>query len=243
MAWIYLFLVILVFYTPALGLGPLLLRTDLEISISGLRVPIPFTGALRLLVGSLLSWWALWTLTRWLEERTGFDIFYWLDQHMPFLHLRERWIYAIRPPISTRLAVWVADIGLAISGAKVIGVLLLGILLAVAVPQLISTALPGLIETLVARFPGAGWVETLVGWLSGPLMEWLAGSVMGWLSNALKETLGFGPPAYLFIVSILVLVANRAYQREREERYQRDIQRLQEERKRTQGEIMVSLST
>lgn len=242
MAWIYLLLVILVFYTPIVGLGPVLLQMDWEISISGLRVPIPFSGTFWLLLWSLASWWVLWTLTRWLEERTGFDILYRLDQRLPFLHLRERWIYATRPPISTQLAVVLADIGLAISLVKVIGVLLLGVLLAVAVPQLLQTAIPGLIDSLLAQFPGAGWVETLVGLLSGPLMEWLAGSVMGWLRDALDELLGFTPSIHLFAVSILVLMANQAYHREREERYSEDVKRRQKERKEHQREIVISTS-
>lgn len=207
MAWIYLLLVILVFYTPG-----------------GFRIPIPLTDTRWLLFWSLISWWVLWFFTRQLEKRTGFDIFYWLDQHMPFLHLRERWIYTIRPPISTQLAVWLAMIGLILSLVKVVSVLLLGVL--------IQTVLPGLIESLVVRFYGAGWVETLVGCLSGPVIDWL--------SNALEELLGFEFHAYLLAVSILVMAANRAYQREREKRYHRDIKRLQERRKRSQGEIVIS---
>lgn len=243
MAWLYLLLVILIFYTPILGLGPLLLRMDLEVPISGLQIPIPFTGTLRLLFWSLISWWALWIFTSWLEERTGFDIFYRLDQKMPFLHLRERWIYATRPPISTQLAVRLAQIGLAISLIRVVGALLVGVLLAVAMPQLIRTVLPGLIESLLARFSGAGWAETLASWLSGPLMDWLAGSLMKWLRGALEELLGLSLHAHLFAISILVITAHRAHHQEREKRYRWDIKRLQEKRKRSQGEIIVPLFT
>ncbi len=239
MAWIYLLLVMLIFYTPVVGLSSSLLQMDWEISISGFRVPIPFTGALWLLLWSALSWWVLWTLTRYLEERAGFDIFYWLDKQLPFLHLRERWIYATHPPFSTQLAVGLADIGLVLSLFKVIGVLLLGVLLAVAVPQLLQTVLPGLIESLLTRFPGAGWVETLVGWISGLLMEWLAGSLLNWLRDALGKMLEFGLHAQLLAVSILVIVANRAYQQEREERYYSDIKRVQQERKLNQKDIQL----
>lgn len=231
MAWIYLLLVVLVFYTPIVGLGPLLLQMDWEISISGLRVPIPFTGTFRLLLWSLISWWGLWTLTRWLEKRTGFDILYWLDQRFPSLRLRERWIYATRPPISIQLAVVLADIGLAISLVKVIGVLLLGVLLAVAVPQLLQTAIPGLIESLLAQFPGAGWVETLAGWLGGPLTEWLAGDLMKWLYDALDGLLGLGFTANSFVMSLLIIAVQHCCERERYERYQMDVVRTQRYRK------------
>lgn len=242
MAWLYLLLVILIFYTPIVGLGHILLQMDLEISISGHRVPIPFTGTLRLLFWSLISWWALWVITRWLEKRTGFDVFYWLDQRLPFLHLRQRWIYVTRPPTSLQIAVVLAKVGLTLSLMKVIGVLLLGVLLWVVIPKLLQIVLPGLIESLVARFPEAGWVEVLVGWLSGSLMEWLADSAIGWVRDMLDELLRFTPSIYLFAVSILVLLANQAYQREREERHLGDIKRNQKERKRNQREMVISSS-
>jgi len=234
MAWLYLLLVLLVFYTPIVGLSPILFRKDFEITISGLLLPIPFTGSLILLAYSVLAWWLLWTITRWVEQRTEFDIFYWLDRIFPFLHLRERWIYATRPIFSIRLAVRLAKIGLAISLFKVIGVLLLGVMLVVIVPHLIQTVLPGLITSLLARFPRAGWAETLTGWLSGPLMEWLAGSVMNWLQDALGGLLEFRLHASLLAVSILTLMANQAYQQERVERYRRDIERMQKGRKQGQ---------
>jgi hypothetical protein len=235
MAWLYLLLVLLVFYTPVVGLGPSLLQKDFEITISGLHLPIPFTGSLRLLAYSLLAWWLLWTITLWIERRAEFDIFYWLDRRLSALHLRERWIYATRPAFSIQLAVRLAEIGMAISLGKVVGALLLGVLLAVTVPQLIHAVLPGLIESLLARFPGAGWVETLVGWLSGPLMEWLAGSVMNWLRDALDDLLEFRLHASLLAISILTLMANQAYQQERVERYRWDIERMQKERKQKQA--------
>jgi len=153
MAWLYLLLVLLVFYTPIVGLGPSLLQKDFEITISGVFLPIPFTGSLRLLAYSLLAWWVLWRITRWIERQAEFDIFYWLDQKLPALHLRERWIYATLPAFSIQLAVRLAKIGMVISLGKVLGVLLLGILLAVIVPQLIYAVLPGMIESLLGPFP------------------------------------------------------------------------------------------
>jgi hypothetical protein len=233
MAWLYLLLVLLVFYTPVVGLGPSLLQKDFEITISGLHLPIPFTGSLRLLAYSLLAWWLLWTITLWIERRAEFDIFYWLDRRLSALHLRERWIYATRPAFSIQLAVRLAEIGMAISLGKVVGALLLGVLLAVTVPQLIHAVLPGLIESLLARFPGAGWVETLVGWLSGPLMEWLIGPIMKWLHNALGSLLGPAIPS-LFAVSVLVFVASKVYKQEQVERYRAGIREMQ--RRRQQGE-------
>jgi len=149
------------------------------------------------------------------------------------LHLRERWIYATRPAFSIQLAVRLAEIGMAISLGKVVGALLLGVLLAVTVPQLIHAVLPGLIESLLARFPGAGWVETLVGWLSGPLMEWLIGPIMKWLHNALGSLLGPAIPS-LFAVSVLVFVASKVYKQEQVERYRAGIREMQ--RRRQQGE-------
>lgn len=230
MAWIYLLLVILVFYTPVVGLGSTLLQMDWELSISGLRVPIPFTGTFWLLLWSLALWWALWALTRWVEKRTDFDIFYWLDQRLPFLHLRERWIYATRPPISIQLAVVLAGIGVAIALVKLISVLLLSVLLAVIIPQLLQTAIPGLIKFLL-KFPGAGWVEPLVGWLNGPLTEWLVGNLMRWLYDALDRSLGLGLAPDLFVISLLIIAVKRSYEQEQYERYRMDVVRTQRYRK------------
>jgi hypothetical protein len=235
MAWLYLLLVLLGFYTPIVGLGPLLLDKDIEINIAGLRLPIPFTGSFKLLAYSLLTWWLLWSITRWIEQRTEFDIFYWLDRGLPFLHLRERWIYATRPAFSIQLAVRLAKIGMAISLGKAIGALLLGTLLAVIVPKLIQSTLPGLIGSLLLRFPEAGWAENLAGWLSGPLMEWLAGSVVNWLQDALDHLLKFRLHTSLLAISILTLLANQAYQRECAERYRLDVERIQKGRKQKQA--------
>jgi len=238
MAWLYLLLVLLVFYTPIVGLGPSLLQKDIEITISDRHLPIPFTGSLRLLAYSLLTWWLLWMLTRWIERRTKFDIFYWIDRRLSALHLRERWLYATRPAFSIQLAVRLAEIGTAISLGKAVGALLLGMLLAVTVPQLIQAVLPGLIESLLARFPGAGW-ETLAGWINGPLMKWLAGSVMNWLRDALDDLLEFRLHASLLAISILTLMANQAYQQERTERYWSDVARAQQKHKLSQVDIKV----
>jgi hypothetical protein len=181
----------------------------------------------------------LWSITRWIEQRTEFDIFYWLDRGLPFLHLRERWIYASRPAFSIQLAVRLAEIGFAISLGKAIGALLLGVLLAVTVPKLIQSTLPGLIGYLLLRFPEAGWAENLAGWLSGPLIEWLAGSVVNWLQDALDHLLKFRLHNSLLAISILTLLANQAYQQERAERYWSDVERTQQKHKLSQVDIKV----
>jgi hypothetical protein len=76
-------------------------------------------------------------------------------------------------------------------------------------------------------------VETLVGWLSGPLMEWLIGPIMKWLHNALGSLLGPAIPS-LFAVSVLVFVASKVYKQEQVERYRAGIREMQ--RRRQQGE-------
>lgn len=240
MAWIYLLAVILVFYTPIVGLGPALLQTDIELGISGFRFPIPFTGSLWLLLYSSATWYLLWKITSWVEKRFEFDIFYWLDGWLPFLHLRERWMYTTRPSISGRLAAQAATAGLVVSLSKVVGVLLLGVSLAFVVPQIIQSILPGLMESLLSQFASAEWVGPVVEWIGGPLTEWLAGTLMGWLRDAHADILEFDLHASLFSLSILVLLADRAFRREREERYYRDIERVQKARKFRQQDIVIS---
>jgi hypothetical protein len=207
MAWLYLLFVLLVFYNPILGLAPSLLDKDIEITISDLSLPIPFTGSLKLLAYSLLTWWLLWTITHWIERRADFNIFYWLDERLPFLHLRERWLYATRPAFSIQLAVQLARIGFTISLIKMVGVLLLTILIAVIVPQLINAD-----------------------WLDGSLKEWLAWSAMKWLHEALNVLLNHDLRV-VFTSSILILTAHKSYKKEQIWRYSIDIREIQQRRR------------
>jgi hypothetical protein len=207
MAWLYLLFVLLVFYSPILGLAPSLLDNDIEITISDLSLPIPFTGSLKLLAYSLLTWWLLWTITHWIERRADFNIFYWLDERLPFLYLRERWLYATRPAFSIQLAARLAKIGFTISLIKMVGVLLLTILIAVIVPQLINAD-----------------------WLDGSLKEWLAWSAMKWLHEALNMLLKYDLRV-IFTSSILILTAYKSYKKEQIWRYSVDIRGIQQRRR------------
>lgn len=236
MARLYLILVIIVFFTPIVGLESFLLQQDFEIRIGGLSIPIPFSGSLPLLIYSLITWQVLWWLTRWLEKRTGFDVFYWMDQWVRFLHLRERWIYAKRPHISATLALRLARL---ISFTCIGAVLALGLISEFLLPQLIDFLLPNLINALLARFSGVDWAVSLARWIGGTLIEWLAQIAMSQVRDALAVLLRLNVFTSLLAFSILIWWAEREYQKERIERYRWDIKRVQEQYKREQRDIVV----
>lgn len=232
MAWIYMVLVIVVFYTPILGLGPFLLQRDFEISVGGLPIPIPFSGSIRLALYSLIAWYGLWQLTHQVEKRFGFDLFYEIDRRLQMLLLRERWLYAHRPAISRNLAVQLARAGMYLSGVYVLIIILLGVILALVLPQLIRSALPNLIEYFLTHFPDASWVESLVRWIDNILIEWLSQSVLEWVRDALAYLLRLNVFAPLLALSVLILIAGREFEKERAERYHNDIKRVQQQRKK-----------
>ena len=218
MAWLYLIVVIAVFCTPVVGLGPMLIERDYEIPV--LSIPVPFSGSFRLLVYSLVVWYVLWRGTLWLEQKLeqkmGFDLFTWLG-------LPRRWIYAVRPRLSNQLARYLAKVALVISLVIVIGLIVLGLGLAIA--------LPWAMEYLMTQVPGIGWAELLAGWIQDVLM----GVIRDWIAALVN----FNVPATLMSLSILVLIANRAHERERQYRYRLDLERSRRRRKREQTDIMV----
>jgi len=216
MAWLYLVIVTLVFYIPIVGLGPRLIEEDFTIQISALSLTIPFSSSLRLLLYSALAWFVLWRGTLLLEQIAGIDLLSWLG-------LPRRWMYAVRPRLSNQLARYLAKIALVICLVKVIGLILLGLALAIA--------LPWAIEYLMAQVPGAAWIELLAKWLQDVLM----GLIRDWLSALVN----FEVPATLMSLSILVLTANRAHGWEREYRCQLDLERNRRRRKQEQADIIV----
>lgn len=238
MAWLYLILVVLVLYTPVIGLSAPLLREDIEFALLGVRFAIPFTGSLRLLISSLVIWWVLWRGTRWLEDRTQFDVLRWLDDRLPFVHLRARWLYAFRPYLPTDVAVWLAQIGLWVSLIKIFIVCLLAVMVAFLIPELVG-ALPGVISWLVGHFAEVAWIQTAAGWMESALADWLKGPLLQWLYEALSNVLRFNLHASLLALSTLVLVAHRAHEAEKGERYRKDLQRMQQRRKEEQQDIVL----
>lgn len=239
MAWLYMLLVVLVFYTPVVGVGAFLLRQDIEISILGLRFAIPFTGSLRLLVVSLLAWWVPYVVTRWAERHYEFDLLGWLDDHLRFVHLRERWLYALLPYLSSNITLWLARIGFWVSLAKIFMVFLLAVAVAFLIPGLVGTVLPGLATFLAGHFVEVAWVQTLASWIDGALADWLAGPAVEWLHSALASVFRFDLHASLLALSTLVLAANQAHEAERGERYRLDVKQMQEKRKQEQKDIVV----
>jgi hypothetical protein len=227
MAWIYLILILFVFY-----FGSFIPDNDLEFTIAEFRLHIPLTGSLRLLAYGFIAWQLLWALTRWIEQKTRIDIFYLLDQKISFLQLRRRWLYASRPVFSTWLAVRLAQIGLMLSLIKMFGVPFLEYLRGVAVLELIKNVIPMLVEVILSRFGSAEWIAILMSWLSGPLTEWLSGPVMDSLQDAEKILLEFKLHYMIFFSSFMIVYVNKLYQKERTERYNLDIKRMQERRRK-----------
>lgn len=237
MAWLYMILVLAAFY--AFGMWPKLMGSPVKIPNIGLA--IPFSEAARPLIYSFLAWYIPWKLTRWIEGRTGFDLFYWVDQRLKrtslSLQLRRGWLYPERPFLSLNLTGYLARIGLAVSFFKTFGVVLLGMGLTLVLPWLIELALPGLVEYLLGEFAASGLVDTIAGWIAEELIGWLVGTGTGWLQEWISGLQQLDIPPTLPILSILILCAGRAHERERWARYQLDIKRNQRRRKRNQEYI------
>jgi len=239
MAWLYMILVLAVFYAPVIGIAPKLLEANF--SIPGLGISIPFSGTLRPAIYSLVAWYLLWKLTCMVEEHLEFDLFDWLDQRMTKmgLYLRTRWLYAKRPFLSLRLAKYLARLALAISLTKLLGVVLLGLALIFVLPWLIDLALPGLAHYLLGNFAGVGWLERIAGWIGQDLISWIAGTLSAWIEDWIIGLLRLDIHANLPALSLLVLLAGRAYERERRERYRKDVRKHLRGQKKKQLDIKV----
>jgi len=234
MAWLYLILVIIVFYSPVVGLGPRLLDAD----VSLFSTPIPFSGSFRLLLFSFLVWAALWRGTLLLEERTGFDLLYWLDEKLK-LDLRQRWLYADRMSLSGHMAEKLARLGLGLILSWGSLIVFLAVALAVILPWLFESAIPSIAVFLSAHFPEAQWAEAFARWLSSPFADWLIEVLADRMRDLLADLMDIEIHASLLHLSILILCAARARRAERQYRVRLDLERNRVWRKRAQKDLVI----
>jgi hypothetical protein len=216
MAWLYLIVVTILFYTPLAKLPSRLIEEDFAIQISSSSFTIPFSGSYRLLLYSFVTWIVLWRGTILLERQTEVDLFSWLG-------LPRKWIYAVRPPFSGQLTRYLADTALSICSVKMLGPILLGVILEIA--------LPWAVDYLIAQV-GSAWTEIVAGWLQDVLM--------GLIENWITGLMNFDIRATLMSFSLLVLTAVQAHEQEQQYRYKLDLERKQRERKKKQKEIVTS---
>ena len=96
MAWISFVVVVLVFYTPVIGLG---------LPFVSLSLNVPLVGHVRLFVLSVGAWLVLWVALLVFERFSGVDL-------LSRARLRNGMVYASRPYVARRLAVVLAEMSL-----------------------------------------------------------------------------------------------------------------------------------
>jgi hypothetical protein len=219
MAWLSLVIVTLVFYLPFVGWGLGLIEKNLVVHIpvglTTIAVSIPYTGGLRLFLYSAFSWAALWGLALLLEYVTRADL-------LARIGLRNDLVYAVRPPVSIQIAERLAPIVLTLVVVRMILPIILQLALSLLVPwigahlvPLIATRIAPEIVSLIVPYL-TQWIETLIGGLN---------------------RIDFGTTLAVF--SLLVVIANRAFQWEQQYRHGRDLRRHQRARRNKQNAIVI----
>jgi hypothetical protein len=145
---------------------------------------------------------------------------YWLNRWLKgdFLRkigLHNDLMYAYRPPYCMRIAIFMAKAALWVLGIKIV----LGFLLQLAVNLLIPY-----LSTFLSQIPA----DIL------PLVTDI-------LTQGLNGVLGLNSTwsVSLFVLSVLVIIANRAFEWEQGNQHQLDIEHIQDERRRSQQDIVI----
>lgn len=217
MAWLYLLITLAVFYLPGVGLKTWLVEQDYQI----FSIPIPFSGTIRLIATSLLFWYILWRVTSEIEEQTGMDFLAEIDSFTG-LNLRERWLYARRPPLVHRLSRYLADALLGLCSIKLVGMALAVFLLNYGF-QWIVTRIPSLVSS-------DSWQSLIYT------------ALKQFIENANKGLAKWQIYPIWFSIALLVIAASKGLEAERSYKYGKELEREQNERKYRQSDIEISTS-
>ncbi len=217
MAWIYLIITLLVFYLPGVGLGAWLVGRDYRI----FSIPVPFSGAVQLMVVSLFVWYVLWRATVEVEKQTGADFLSEIDAATG-LNLRSRWLYARKPALIHRFSRYLADTLIVLATVKLVGVVLAAFLLSFG------------FRWLVARIPVLAATNSWQALTFASLTQ---------LTKSVGDILAtWRVYAKWVSIALLVATASRGMDAERRYRYERELDKEQNKRKHHQADIEVSAS-
>lgn len=135
MAWISLVIVSLFLYTPVVGLASRIVENDIFIKLPlpflSIGINIPFTGPLRLIIVSLISWITLWGSLQLIENLSHTDI-------LKRLGIRNDLFYAFRPEIAIGAVTFLAKLILLFATFKAITTILLMYLINQVIPWIAS---------------------------------------------------------------------------------------------------------
>jgi hypothetical protein len=117
MGWISYALVVILLYTPLVGLGRIIqeqeIPLEIEIESLPLSVDVPYTGYIRLFLYSVAGWLFLWGLLFLIERISKIDL-------LAKAKLRNGMLYARRPYFSNNLVSVLASVILVYPVVKVI---------------------------------------------------------------------------------------------------------------------------
>jgi len=224
MAWLSLVIVTLLFFTPVIGIASRVAAQDMIASINlygiSVAIPIPGIGSLRLFLVCfavwLILWLALYLPDRWLASKA-------LREHKPYRDFLSRvgfWndlVNAFRPTVSNRIAVWLARL------------VFFGLLIKMILGFLLQLVVDGLLPLLAA-------------WLSR-LGDGFTVSLGHALGQGAQSLLRFGMNTagmLLLILSVMVMIADLAFQDEQRYRADYAIQQHQSTQRKRQNEIVIS---
>jgi hypothetical protein len=207
MAWLSLVIVTLIFFSPMIGLGTSLAAQDVALRVSlpfiTLSFSIPFTGPLRLFFYSVVLWLVIWLAPLLLERLLNIDF-------ISKISLKNDLIYASRPYISNRIAVFLAKTFLWFFIIK--SLLIIGL----------QTAIEYLVPIIASRL-----ISNLSEWATGLFSQGVQ-SLIG-IRSSLSVT--------LFVFCILVLIASKAFEWEKKYRCKTLILNNQFKRRQNQKDI------
>jgi hypothetical protein len=247
MAWVSYVIIALLFYMPVIGLGKMVQKDVMRLSVPLLPVsiPIPFSGALRLLLLSLGLWAVLWLVLYGLEMAGSLSL--------RRAGLRPGLLYARQPRLSISLAVflsWATLVGalflfIPALVKKILSLSLTGFLLrspidllGACLPTLSPGGQPVLPPSVSPSFAPTPFAlpqfvpsTSITGQQCGAALAQLLG-------RGLWETLSINPNSVITL-SVFTLIVARFSQWEQQRRYWSDIRRNQLQRREKQKEIVI----
>ncbi|MFH2103363.1 MAG: hypothetical protein ABIJ39_08425 [Chloroflexota bacterium] len=211
MAWLALVIVTLAFFAPGIGIGPSVAAHDIALPITLSLMSFAVNIPFTGPLRLFASCAGTW-LILW-------QAFFWLDRWLKADFLRRiglynDLIYASRPPRSLGVAVFLAKATLWVLVVKAVLIVLLRLAVNFLVPYL-----------------------STLSWIPADILPWVTDIVtQGWI-NLLGLSSNWN--VSLFILGVLVLIVNRAFEWEKRGRYYQDVRHNQDRRRNHQKDIVI----